>query len=112
MSDDETLTEFTKFCERVDRVPSPPGKLWPDGDRQQLKKGFAAYLEAMGTADPKVKAELILLGNLCMGDHEQRRLQGWLDLSMLNPVRVMTKPIRNVGSGRFIGTVERGWSHR
>lgn len=110
MPDDEIVTEFAKFLERIDRVPTPPGKLWPEGNRDQLKKGFAAYIEAMGTDDPKTKAELILLGNMCMGDHEQRRLQGWLDLSMLNPVRVLTKPIRNVRSGEFVGTVEKGWA--
>ncbi len=111
MTDEQTLDEFRAFCGRVDRVPLPPGKLWPDGNREQLKKGFAAYVEAMSEADPKRRAELILLGNVCMGDHEQRRLQGWLDLSMLNPVRVMTRPIRRVRSGELIGRVERSWSH-
>jgi hypothetical protein len=110
LTDDEGLVAFHELCDRIDRVPLPPGKLWPDGNRDQLKRAFAAYLEAMGCDDPKRKAELILLGNICMGDHEQRRLQGWLDLSMLDPIRVAAKPIRNVASGRMIGRVENGWS--
>ncbi len=109
-TDDELLVEFQKFRERVDRVPLPPGKLWPDGNREQLKKGFAAYLEAMASDDPKRRAEYILLGNICMGDHEQRRLQGWLDLSLLNPVRAVTKPIRRVAPDEMIGFIESGWS--
>ncbi len=110
LTDAEELSEFQKFAERIDRVPLPPGKLWPDGNREQLKKGFAAYLEAMSCTDPKRKAELILLGNICMGDHEQRRLQGWLDLSLLEPIRIVAKPIRNLGAGRFVGRVETAWS--
>ncbi len=111
LADEQTVTEFQKFAERIDRLPLPPGKLWPDGNREQLKKAFAAYIEAMGCTDPKRKAELILLANVCMGDHEQRRLQGWLDLSMLNPVRIMTKPIAKVDDGKLVGKVEDGWSH-
>ena len=106
LTDDEMLAEFQEFSERIDRLSQPPGKLWPEGDRGQLKKGFAAYLEAMSCPDPKRKAELILLGNICMGDHEQRRLQGWLDLSLLDPIRILAKPARRIGLGRHIGKVE------
>lgn len=110
LSDEEGLAEFRKFAERIDRVPQPPGKLWPEGNRDQLKKGFAAYIEAMGCTDAKRKAELILLGNICMGDHEQRRLQEWLDLSLLDPIRVVTKPVRTIAPDELVGRVERAWS--
>ncbi len=109
-SDEEGLAEFRKFCDRIDRLPLPPGKLWPPGDRDQLKRAFAAYIEAMGCDDDKRRAELILLGNICLGNHEQARLQGWLDLSLLDPVRILTKPIRRIAPEGFVGRVEDGWS--
>jgi hypothetical protein len=110
LTDEQTLEEFNKFKERVDRLPPSPGKLWPEMDREHLKQAFAAYLEAKDADTPKYRAEMILLGNLCMGLHEQARLQGWLDLSMLNPVRVMSRPVRKIVGDTAMGDFESGWS--
>jgi hypothetical protein len=111
LSDDDTTTEFAKFQVRVDNIGTAPGKLWPDTGRENLKKAFAAYIAAKDADTPKARAELILLGNIWIGLHEQARLQGWLDLSMLNPVRIMSKPVSRFVDDKFLGTFENRWSH-
>ena len=103
--------EFERFGERVMALPLPPGRVWPDGAREQLRDGFRAYLEALHTTDPARRAQLILLGNLRIGDHEQRRLQGWLDLSGLDPIRKLTRRFDDdTTKNRGIALVERMWA--
>ncbi len=46
----------------------------PDGQRY-LRQAFGRYVQAMETRDDKQRAELLLLGNLEIGFHEQTRLQ-------------------------------------
>jgi hypothetical protein len=46
----------------------------PEGQRL-LREAFLAYHHASSEADEKARAELILLGNLLVGLHEQTRLQ-------------------------------------
>lgn len=88
---DDDWVRFEAFGERVMGQPLPPGRVWPDGAREHLRDGFRAYLEAMHSEDPRRRAQLILLGNMLIGDHEQRRLQGWLDLSALDSIRGITR---------------------
>lgn len=103
--------EFERFGKRVMALPLPPGRVWPDGAREQLRDGFRAYLEALHTTDPARRAQLILLGNLRIGDHEQRRLQGWLDLSGLDPIRKLTRRFDDgTTKNRGIALVERMWA--
>ncbi len=107
---DEDWAEFERFSDRLMSIPLPPGKVWPDGSREQLRDGFRAYLEALHTDDPARRSQLILLGNMRMGDHEQRRLQGWLDLSMMIMIRDATRPFDDTTTrNRGIAMFERWW---
>ena len=60
--------KMERFCAAL--RPGEP----PDGQRF-LGKSFRAYCEAHFRSDPKERAELMLLANLCAGYHEQIRLQ-------------------------------------
>ena len=109
--DDADWLEFDRFRERVLALPLPPGKVWPDGDREKLVGGFRAYLEALRTTDAHRRSQLILLGNMLIGDHEQRRLQGWLDLSTLAPIRRVTSTFNDETSrNRGVALSERLWA--
>ena len=83
--------EFERFSRRVLSTPAPPGRAWMQGDLTKLRDGYRAYLEAMHTADEERRAQLILLGNMCIGAHEQLRLQHWLELSAFAPIRRITR---------------------
>lgn len=108
---DSDWEEFERFGKRVLALPLPPGRVWPDGAREQLRDGFRAYLEALHTTDPARRSQLILLGNLRIGDHEQRRLQGWLDLSGLDPIRKLSRRFDDdTTKNRGIALFERMWS--
>ncbi len=104
-------SDFERFRSRVLALPMPPGKVWPDGDREKLVAGFRAYLEAIHSSDSRRRSQLILLGNMMIGDHEQRRLQGWLDLSTLAPIRRLTARFDDETSrNRGIAFTERVWA--
>ena len=57
----------------------------PDGQRY-LRQAFGRYIQAMGTRDDKQRAELLLLGNLEIGFHEQTRLQPDIREAMDAPI--------------------------
>lgn len=102
---------FDRFRARVLALPLPPGKVWPDGDREKLVGGFGAYLEALRSSDARRRSQLIFLGNMLIGDHEQRRLQGWLDLSTLAPIRRMAGLFDDEASrNRGVALTERLWA--
>jgi hypothetical protein len=56
------------------------------GGQTMLRSGVSAYFAAMKEADPKKKAELILLANAQVGLHEQIRLQPYIADSLGAPV--------------------------
>lgn len=92
--------DFAAFRQRVHRLPAPPGRVWPDGDRDKLAGGFEAYLKALQSDDPTQRSQLILLGNLLIGEHEQRRLQGWLDRSADAPLAGLIRVLSPFWIGR------------
>ena len=53
------------------RTPGPADR----GGQDALKLAFGSYYRATTTQDPAVRSELILLGNVMIGLHEQTRLQ-------------------------------------
>lgn len=57
----------------------------PDGQRY-LRQAFAHYARALRAAEPKERAELLLLANLEIGFHEQTRLQPEIVEAMNAPV--------------------------
>ena len=73
---DEDLAQFYAGLQ-----PGDP----PDGQRY-LQQAFARYVQAMAAADDKARAELLLLGNLEIGFHEQTRLQPEIREAMDAPV--------------------------
>jgi hypothetical protein len=62
------LSEFRRFLDAL--RPGDP----PDGQRY-LRSAFERYHRARSAADPRERTELMLLGNLEIGFHEQTRLQ-------------------------------------
>lgn len=57
----------------------------PEGQRY-LRQAFGRYHRAMSTADPKQRAELLLLANVEVGLHEQTRLQPEITAALEAPV--------------------------
>ena len=51
-------------------------------DPETLRAGMRAYFDAINEADPKAKAELVLLGNLLLGAYEQTRVDGYLNATL------------------------------
>jgi hypothetical protein len=84
------------FCEALH--PGDP----PDGQRF-LRDAFARYYEAMFEADPKKRAELLLLANIEIGFHEQTRLQpeiaGALDASIAGPQEFTPRLVKAIFGG-------------
>ena len=108
---DDEQRRLEEFGARVLGMPHPPGRVWPEGRRDRLRDGFRAFLDAMHTDDQHRKAQLILLGNLLIGDHEQRRVQGWLDLMTVAPLRGLTARFDDTTTrNRGIAVVERMFS--
>lgn len=108
---DAEWAAFEQFGERVLGMPHPPGRVWPDGKRENLRDGFGAFLSAMQTTDPARRSQLILLGNMLIGDHEQRRVQGWLDLMWVAPLRGLTKRFDDTTTrNRGIALTERAFT--
>jgi len=70
--------EFSRFLTLFDDGP-------PDGQRL-LRAAFTHYRAALGEADDKRSAELMLLANLEIGFHEQTRLQPEIREAMDAPV--------------------------
>ena len=70
---------ITQFCESL--RPGEP----PEG-QQYLRRAFTRYHRAMSTADPKQRAELLLLANVEVGLHEQTRLQPEITAALEAPV--------------------------
>lgn len=68
-----------EFCQGL--RPGEP----PDG-QGHLRQAFSAYYRAFFEGDPKTRAELILLGNLEIGYHEQTRLQSEIAEALNAPV--------------------------
>ncbi|MEP7168798.1 MAG: hypothetical protein ABI855_05455 [Bacteroidota bacterium] len=56
------------FCAHLNPGPPPSGQ-------EFLRKGFSAYYNAFFESDPVKKTQLNLFANLCVGFHEQNRLQ-------------------------------------
>ena len=52
----------------------------------ELRRAFTAYRAAHATADPGLRARLMLMGNVLIGFHEQARLQPWIRGAMAAPV--------------------------
>ena len=51
-------------------------------DPSTLRAGMQAYFDALNEANPKAKAELVLLGNLLLGAYEQTRVDGYLNATL------------------------------
>ncbi|HKR06924.1 MAG TPA: hypothetical protein VJY62_19970 [Bacteroidia bacterium] len=56
------------FCAHLGTGPPPSGQ-------EYLRRGFSAYYTAFFESDPVKKTQLNLFANLCVGFHEQTRLQ-------------------------------------
>jgi hypothetical protein len=90
---EEIAREFARFlAEVVDGGGSidgfcaslRPGEP-PEGQRY-LRQAFTRYHRAMSTTDPKQRAELLLLGNIEIGLHEQTRLQPEITAALQAPL--------------------------
>jgi hypothetical protein len=80
------------------------------GGQDACIEAFTAYYEAKFAADPDRKAELIYLGNLLIGLHEQMRLQPIIAEAIHAPVdEVLGDPVRLITP---LGNRISGWVHR
>jgi hypothetical protein len=74
--------KLARFLASLDRGPTEAG------GQDTLAEALAHYYEAMFERDPKRKAELVLLGNIKIGLHEQMRLQPNILEALNAPVAV------------------------
>jgi hypothetical protein len=58
----------------------------PPQGQHYLRRAFTHYVQALDAADPRAKAQLMLLANLEIGFHEQTRLQPEIVAAMHAPV--------------------------
>lgn len=80
------------------------------GGQDACIEAFTAYYEAKFAADPDRKAELIYLGNLLIGLHEQVRLQPIIAEAIHAPVdQVLGEPVRLITP---LGNRISGWVHK
>ncbi|MFO0555755.1 MAG: hypothetical protein U0271_45685 [Polyangiaceae bacterium] len=63
------------------------------GGQTLLREALAAYHQSILTDDPDARAELVLLGNLRVGLHEQTRLQPYIKGSLDAPVRRLLRSL-------------------
>ena len=61
------------------------------GGQELLRRGFPAYREAYRAADPRVRAQWMLLANGLVGLHEQTRLQSNIAAAINAPVDVVAR---------------------
>ena len=64
-----------------------------DGGQRYLQEAFKAFYSARFETDPKKKAELVLLGNLMTGFHEQIRVQPLIDKGLAAPFDVFAEKL-------------------
>jgi hypothetical protein len=90
---EEIAREFARFLAEVVDGGGPidgfcaslrPGE--PPEGRRYLRQAFTRYHRAMSTTDPKQRAELLLLGNIEIGLHEQTRLQPEITAALQAPL--------------------------
>lgn len=70
-----TESQIVDFCASLKPGPPPEGQGY-------LRQAFPAYFKAIQSPPGKIRSELILLGNLCIGCHEQTRLQPEIEASI------------------------------
>lgn len=82
---------------RPDRVERRGDELvsTPEGGQDLLRQAIRCYHRALRADDPKVRSELILLGNALGGLHEQTRLQTYIAGSLGAPVEEVLYSRRN-----------------
>jgi hypothetical protein len=98
----QTVTEMSQLDLSWMLTETPP----PD----DLRLGLRQYYKALFAADPKVRAEHMLAGNLLLGVYEQRRVDGYLAASLaLYPDRAMRRLVQH-RSGLLTGW--RRWPSR
>lgn len=108
---EEIGLEFARFLEVIpDGAPESDARMTEfidslrDGDPPEgqglLKRAFAAYARAFSAPDGSRRAELVLLGNVLIGVHEQTRLQPQIKESMDAPII----EVRELGE-RVLGVV-------
>jgi hypothetical protein len=76
----------------------------PPTGQGYLRQAFSSYAQAIRERDPKARAELVLLANLAIGWHEQRRLQPEiseaLDAPFAQPVKLRRELLRQLAGLR------------
>jgi hypothetical protein len=114
----EIGVEFARFLEALDADPSfswlpgfleslPPGD--PPGGKGYLRRAFRAYAEAVETPPGKRRTELVLLGNCCIGYHEQTRLQPEIEEAVMGAARALSEVPADVFERLPFAAGIRGW---
>ncbi|HFE66547.1 MAG TPA: hypothetical protein ENJ93_04725 [Chloroflexi bacterium] len=79
-----------------------PGPL-AEGGQEWLRESFTCFYQARFTTDSKKKAELIYMGNLLLGYHEQTRLQPVIEQALAVPFDIFTDGIIPESDNRLGG---------
>ena len=77
--DDPDPDQLAGFCAELSAGEPPAGQRF-------LQRAFTGYHRALSETDPKKKDQLMLLANLLIGYHEQKRLQPEIEEAMDAPV--------------------------
>ena len=78
---DDYWDDIGTFLDGLRRL-DPSWVATPAPDPITLRSGMEAYFRALTEADPKARAELVLLGNLLLGAYEQTRVEEYLTASL------------------------------
>ena len=81
-------------------TPGPPER----GGQDLLRDAVTAYYEAAFTPHPKRRAELVLLGSLKIGLHEQVRVDPLIDAALDHPMAELV-----AGVAPWLGRLPRSW---
>ncbi len=84
----EFRPNYPKFQEFLDKHLTP-GPL-KEGGQDLLRESFTCFYQARFTTDSKKKAELVYMGNLLLGYHEQSRLQPVIEKALAVPFDLFT----------------------
>ncbi len=77
-----------ELCSHLDPGPSS------SGGQQLIKEAFSYYFDAMFETNIKRKSELLLIGNIKIGLHEQTRLQPYIVEALNTPIEDILDPKR------------------
>jgi hypothetical protein len=100
-------TQWSDYLAKVEALLAELGQLDPSWlsttapDPKPLQSGLRFYFDASYEPDPKLRAELVLAGNLLIGAYEQQRVDGYLATALSLWAGRSLRLLVQQGSGRL-----------